>query len=99
MGVTMPPPGSHHHARSLPPNGPSDPLDSARDRARVLVAAGLEAVTRGAQREGSGRRPVARAYWSGGAIDLFEGALSPDRVAASARALELAGLEPAARAA
>jgi hypothetical protein len=76
----MPPPGGHHHARSLPPNGPSDPFAGAGDRASVLIAPGLEAVTRRAQREGSGRRPVARAYRSGGAMHTFEGALSPDRV-------------------
>ena len=91
----MPPPGGHHHARSLPPNGPSDPLAGAGDRARVLIAPGLEPVTRGAQREGSGRRPVARPYRSGGAIHPFEGALSPDRVPASANALELTGFESA----
>lgn len=60
---------------------------------------GLEPLPRGAQREGNGRRPVAGAYRSGGAIHPFEGALSPDRVPASARALELARFEPAAGAA
>jgi hypothetical protein len=92
----MPPADGRDHARSLSPNGPSDQLAGAGNRARVLVAPGLKPVTRGAQREGSGRRPVARAYRSGGAIHPVEGTLSPDRVAASASALELAGFEPAA---
>jgi hypothetical protein len=59
----------------------------------------MEPATRGAQREGSGRRPIARAYRSGGALHPIEGALSPDRVPAYPRALELAGFESAAGAA
>ena len=92
----MPPPGGREHARSLPPNGPSDPLARAGDRTRVLVAPALEPVVRGAEREGDGRRPVAGAYRRGGAIHPVEGALSPDRVAESARVVELVGIEPAA---
>ena len=93
---SMPPPGDHDYARSLSPNGAPNARARAGDRARILVAPRLEPIARRAERQGRGRRPVARAQRGGGAVHAVERALGPDRVAAAAHALGLCRVEPAA---
>jgi hypothetical protein len=87
----MPPVGGHDHARSLSPNGPRDSLAGAGERARIFVTSRLEPVAWRAEREGGGRRAVADAHRGGGAVDPFERALGPDRVAVAAHPLGLDG--------